>query len=62
MRSPHGKGANNNAVGLDNDKDNNNNNFRNGSQSSGSESLGSSDFNASAAANNRRLYKEHRRV
>jgi len=63
--SPHGKGANNNAVSLDNNKDNNDrdNNFKNGSQSLGSESLGGSNSNASAAtANNRRLYREYRRV
>ncbi|XTI92610.1 hypothetical protein V2W45_1248171, partial [Cenococcum geophilum] len=62
--SPYGKGANNNAISLDNNKDNNkrDNNFRNSSQSLGSESLGGSNFNISAAANNGRLYKEHRRV
>jgi hypothetical protein len=63
-RSPYGKGANNNAIGLDNNEDNNNrdNNFRNSSQSLGSESLGSSNSNTSAATNNGRLYREHRRV
>jgi len=65
MRSPYGKGANNNAISLDDDKDDNNkdNNFRNSSQSLGSESLGSSNSNTSAtAADDRRLYREHRRV
>ncbi|XTI93002.1 hypothetical protein V2W45_1248408, partial [Cenococcum geophilum] len=62
---PHGKGANNNAISLDNDKDDNNrdNDFRNSSQSLGSKSLGGSDSNTSATAtNNGRLYREHRRV
>jgi len=64
IRSPHGKGANNNAISLDNNKDNNDrdNNFRNGSQSSGSESSGGNNSNTSATANNRQLYKEHRRI
>ena len=64
-RSPHGKGANNDAVSPDDDEDNNDrdDDFGNGSQSSGSESSGSSDSDTSAAAaDNRRLHREHRRV
>ena len=62
--SLHSKGANNNAVSLNNNKDNNDrdNDFGNGSQSSGSKSLGSSNSNTSAAADDGRLYREHRRV
>ena len=65
MCSPHGKGANNDAVGPDNDEDDNdrNDDFGNDSQSSGSESSGGSDSDISAtAADNRRLHREHRRV
>ena len=63
-RSPYGKGTNNNTVSPNNNEDNNNrdNNFGNSSQSLGSESLGSSNFNTNTAANNGRLYREHRRV
>ena len=64
--SPHGKGINNNAVGLDDNEDDNDrdNNFENSSQSSGSKSSGSSDSNTNAAAtdNDRRLYREYRRI
>ena len=62
--SPHSKSANNNAVGPDDNKDNNNrdDNFGNGSQSSGSKSSDSSNSDTSTTANNRRLHREHRHV
>ena len=66
--SPHGKGTNNDAVGPDNDEDDNedendrDDDFGNGSQSSSSKSSGGSDSNTSAAADDGRLHREHRRV
>ena len=64
MYSPHGKGANNDAVSLNNNKDDNNkdNDFRNSSQNSSSKSSGGNDSDTSVATNNRQLHKEHRRV
>ncbi|XTI84710.1 hypothetical protein V2W45_1465738 [Cenococcum geophilum] len=54
-RSPYGKGANNNAVGLDDNEDNNNrdDDFKNG---------GSNSNTSAAAAADGRLYREHRRL
>ena len=63
--SLYGKGVNNDAVGLDDNEDNNDidDDFKNGSQSLGNESSSGSDSDASAAADdNGRLHREHRRT
>ena len=61
IRSPHGKAANDDAVGPDGDEDDRDDDFESGGQSLGSESSGGSDSDASGAADDKGDEGPHRK-